>query len=180
MTVEDAQFALLFCERFPGRSGWFAGRSYGASPATLGDFFRQRQRWVAGLLRLATTRSVPLRHRLLLGHNLAVWLCGPVQHPLVILLLGLAVGDPGGVAPASAAAIPVWALNTAFCYWLYWEGYRINVTSSLDSHVDRWEQVRLVLLMPLFALWESIGIVLGVARFLRRGDTGFTVIPKPL
>ena len=179
VTVEDAQFALRFCARFPGRSGWFAGRSYGASPATLGDFFRQRQRWVAGLLRLATTRSVPLRHRLLLGHNLAVWLCGPVQHPLTILLLALAVGDLG-VAPASAAAIPLWALNTTFCYWLYWEGYRINVTSSLDAGTDRLERVRLVVLMPLFALWESIGIVLGVARFLRRGDTGFTVIPKPL
>ena len=34
--VEDAQFALEFCARYPGRAYWFSGRSYGASPATLG------------------------------------------------------------------------------------------------------------------------------------------------
>ena len=38
--VEDAQFALIFSARYPGRSAWFCGRCYGASPASLRDFFR--------------------------------------------------------------------------------------------------------------------------------------------
>ncbi len=38
--VEDAEFALRFAERHPGRSAWFPARSYGASPATVADFVR--------------------------------------------------------------------------------------------------------------------------------------------
>lgn len=30
--VEDARLALTFCRRYPGRSDWFNGRCYGASP----------------------------------------------------------------------------------------------------------------------------------------------------
>ena len=33
--VEDAQFALEFAARYPGRTGWFPARCYGVSPATL-------------------------------------------------------------------------------------------------------------------------------------------------
>ncbi|HXB50755.1 MAG TPA: glycosyltransferase family 2 protein, partial [Streptosporangiaceae bacterium] len=42
--AEDAEFALIFSARYVGRSAWFSGRSYGASPASLRDFFRQRER----------------------------------------------------------------------------------------------------------------------------------------
>jgi egghead protein (zeste-white 4 protein) len=177
--VEDAQFALVFCGRYPGRSDWFAGRSYGASPATVADFLRQRERWVAGLLQLATNRAVPLRHRRLLIHNLMVWVCSPAQHPFVVLLLGALLGNLG-TTPVTATVIPLWALNAAFCVWLYWEGYRINVASSTKPRPDRWEPVWLVVLIPLFVLWEAIGIARDVVRFLRRGETSFTVIPKPL
>jgi len=178
-TVEDANFALHFCERYPGRSHWFAGRSYGASPATVADFLRQRERWVAGLLQLATDRSVPLRHRRLLVHNLMVWVCSPAQHPATVLLLGALLGDLK-TTPVTAAVIPLWALNASFCGWLYWEGYRINVASSADPRPDNWELIRLIALIPLFVLWEAIGTTRGVVRFLRRGEATFTVIPKPL
>ena len=42
--------------RYPGRSDWFAGRCYGASPATMRDFLRQRERWSWGLVGLAFNR----------------------------------------------------------------------------------------------------------------------------
>lgn len=50
--VEDAHFALIFGDRYPGRSAWFAGRCYGASPASVADFVRQRERWCWGLIGL--------------------------------------------------------------------------------------------------------------------------------
>ena len=93
--VEDAEFAMHFCERYRGRSGWFAGRSYGASPATLADFVRQRERWVWGLLELAFKRAIPLRRRLVLLHNVVIWAIGPVQHPAVVLTVAMIVSDPG-------------------------------------------------------------------------------------
>ena len=177
-TVEDAEFALRFSERYPRRSGWFTGRSYGASPATARDFLRQRERWVAGLLRLACNGGIPLRQRLPLLHNVLVWLCCPIEHPAVVLALGTALGS-GATCPVAAAVIPIWAVNGAFTWWLYWEGYRINVQSSQDTRPQVVEAIRLLVLIPLFVLWEGIGMVRGVLLCLRQ-DARFTVIAKPL
>ena len=115
--VEDAQFALHFCERYPGRSDWFAGRSYGASPATARDLVRQRGRWAWGLLELATNGSVPLRQRWLLLHNVSVWACGPFLHPVFVLLLGALLGDIGA-NPAHVLLVPLWSLNVGFWVWM--------------------------------------------------------------
>jgi hypothetical protein len=176
--VEDAQFALHFCERHPGRSGWFAGRSYGASPASVGDFVRQRERWVWGLLELTTNRTISRRRRLFLLQSLAIWACGPIQHPALVLLVGAMLGDLD-TNPATALLAPLWALNVAYFAWMYWEGLKINATSSSDARRRWWEPVVLVPLIPLFALWEATGILRGIVRFLRRGESTFTVIAKP-
>jgi beta-1,4-mannosyltransferase len=177
--VEDAQFSVYFCDRYPGRSDWFPGRSYGASPATVADFVRQRERWVWGLLELATKRSIPLRRRLPLLQNVMVWACGPIQHPVVILLAGALLGDMN-TAPASAVVVPLWALNIAYCIWLYWEGLKVNALSSSLPGRLWWEPLCLVMLIPLFSLLEVAGIFLGVSRFLRNGESTFTVIAKPV
>ena len=176
--VEDAEFALHFCERFPGRSDWIPARSYGASPATVTDFFRQRERWVCGLLELTMRSAIPLRRRLVLLHNVVVWSCAPLAHPVVVLLVGVVFGDPNP-NPALAILAPVWALNIAFCAWLYWEGIKLNVASSARPRRLWWEIVCLVALSSVFALWELAGILRGVLRFLRSGEPRFTVIAKP-
>jgi egghead protein (zeste-white 4 protein) len=177
--VEDAQFALWFCDRYPGRSGWIPGRSYGASPATVGDFIRQRGRWVSGLLELAMEPKIPLRRRLLLMHNVVVWVCAAMAHPAVVLLAGTVLGDVQAT-PASAALVPLWALNIAFCAWLYWEGLKLNTRSSAQPRSLWWERLCLVALSPLFSIWEIAGLSLGLVRFLKRGKPGFTVIRKPV
>jgi beta-1,4-mannosyltransferase len=176
--VEDAQFALCFCDRYAGRSGWIPGCSYGASPATVSDFVRQRERWVWGLLELAIERKVPLRRRLFLIHNVAVWLCAAIAQPALILLVGVIVGDVHA-NPASPVLIPLWALNIAFCAWLYWEGLKLNIRSSARPGPLWWDRLCLVALAPLFSVWEVAGISCGLARFLLRGETRFTVIRKP-
>jgi beta-1,4-mannosyltransferase len=191
--VEDAQFALHFCARYPGRSGWIPARSYGASPATLRDFVRQRERWVWGLLELTFGRSQrysrrkngrthPLNpsrwHSLLMLHNTLVWACAPLGHPAVVVLLCVLFRD-FQTSPALLLLAPLWALNAAYGIWLYWEGLKLNAISSAVSTRLWWEPICLVGLVPLFTLWEVAGIVRGIWRFLRGGEPRFTVISKP-
>ena len=177
--VEDAEFALRFCEHHPGGSGWFAGRSYGASPVSVSDFVRQRERWVCGLLELSTKRSLPLRRRLLLLHNVLIWTAGPLQHPALILLIGYLLHDLN-TSPATAILIPLWTLNVSVLVWLYWEGLKINVGSSADPRRAWWEPLVLMMLLPLFSLWEAIGVMRGLLQFLRKSELKFKVIAKPV
>jgi hypothetical protein len=96
----------------------------------------------------------------------------------VVLLVGAVLGDVHPT-PASAALVPLWPLNIAFCAWLYWEGLRLNARSSAQPRPVWWERLCLVVLSPLFSLWEIAGMSCGLVRFLRRGKASFTVIRKP-
>jgi len=176
--VEDAQFGLVFCGRYPGRSGWFAGRSYGASPTTVTDFLRQRERWAWGLLALVADRALPLRQRLLLLQAVAVWVCGPLQHPAVVLGLGVLLGGEG-VSAVVPALLPIWSLNMAFFVWLYWEGLKVNAAASRRTGRQWWEPAALLVLLPVFSMLECVGVARGALRFLRREQAAFTVISKP-
>lgn len=176
--VEDAQFALEFSRRHPGRSDWFPGRCLGATPATVKDLITQRERWAWGLLELAANRSVPLRNRLLLIHNMVVWACGPLQHVGVVLVAGGLLGQ-ADTLPVTAALLPVWAVNIAYQVWSYWEGLTINARVSAEAGRRWWEPVAVVALMPLFSLWEAAGVLRGFLRFVRHDATTFTVIAKP-
>jgi hypothetical protein len=176
--VEDSEFGLRFCGRYPRGSDWFPGLCYGASPATLMDFVRQRERWAWGLLRLAATRSIPLRNRLLLMYNIGLWTVGPVIQVIFLLMLAVRAGGVS-VSPVTAALLPVCALNTAYAFWLYWEGMKINVWASARPRRRWWEAPSLVLLVPLFTLFEAAGAIRGLGRFLRNGAATFTVIAKP-
>jgi egghead protein (zeste-white 4 protein) len=176
--VEDAQLALNFCRRYRGHSDWFAGHCYGASPATVRDLVKQRERWAWGLFALALNRGIPLRHRLFLGYCVSTWMIGPLQHIGLILLTG-AMLDELNTSPASVYVLPLWALNMSYVFWMYWEGLKIN--SNVSAHPRRrwWEPVCLLLLIPLFSLWEGIGGFLGFLRVLRADENNFVVIRKP-
>jgi cellulose synthase/poly-beta-1,6-N-acetylglucosamine synthase-like glycosyltransferase len=176
--VEDAQFALLFSARYPGRSAWFAGRCYGASPATLHDFWRQRERWSWGLAALVFNRSLQLRNRILLGYSVLSWVVGPIQNVGIILLLGLLIADPN-TSPVTWLVIPVWALNMAYVVWMYWEGLRVNAEVSANGRRRWWEPLAVVLLIPVFGLMEGLPGLRGFVKFARREENRFAVIAKP-
>ncbi|WP_432841831.1 glycosyltransferase family 2 protein [Dactylosporangium sp. CA-092794] len=176
--VEDAQFALIFSARYEGRSGWFAGRSYGASPASVHDFFRQRERWSWGLAGLVFNRSLQLRNRVLLGYSVLSWVVGPIQNVGVVLLVGVLLADPR-TSPVTLVVIPLWALNMAYTIWMYWEGLRVNAGVSADDRRRWWEALAVVTLIPFFGLLEGVPGLRGFIKFARRTENKFLVIAKP-
>jgi len=176
--VEDAQFALIFCELFKGRSAWFGGRCYGASPATVRDFIRQRERWCWGLAGLVFNRSIRLRDRAFLAYSMVSWVAGPIQNVAVVLLVGVLIAVPN-TAPVSLAIVPLWVLNTSYTVWMYWEGLRLNAGVSKRGRRKIWEPVAVVLLIPLFGMLEGLGGLRGFLKFARRAENKFIVIAKP-
>lgn len=118
-SVEDSIVGTSGCERSTRtRNSRFAspsatldvaagipGRSYGASPATVSDYVRQRERWIWGLLELVVSRSIQLRYRLLIIDNIAVWSCASIAHPVIVVLIEVLIGD-GHTTPVSGVVIP--------------------------------------------------------------------------
>ncbi len=176
--VEDAQFALIFCDAYRGRSAWFGGRCYGASPATVRDFVRQRERWSWGLVGLVCNRSVRLRNRLLLAYSVFSWIVGPIQNIFIIFLIGFLISDTNN-SPVSLFVLPVWALNLAYMLWMYWEGLRLNAGVSARGRRMWWEPLAAILLIPFFGLMEGVGGLRGFLKFARRAENKFVVIAKP-
>jgi beta-1,4-mannosyltransferase len=176
--VEDAQIAMLFSQRYPGRSDWFEGRSYGASPASLRDFVRQRERWAWGLIALCFNRDIPRRYRALLSLSVGTWLISPFQNVGIVLLIAWFTGSLN-TSPVTESILLLWALNFGYAVGTYWEGLRVNVRASADSRRRWWELVAVVAGIPLFAFIEGCGAVRGLVKFVTRRERRFTVIAKP-
>ena len=176
--VEDAQFALIFCDRYRGRSSWFGGRSYGASPATIGDFIRQRERWCWGLLGLVFNRSIPTSSRVYLGYCTASWAAAPLQNVAFVLTMGAILGNMN-TSPILLAIVPLWVVNVSYTIWMYWEGLRINAGISAGGRRKWWEPLAIVALIPFFGAMEALGGFLGFLKFAFRVENKFVVIAKP-
>ncbi|MFE2725146.1 glycosyltransferase family 2 protein [Kitasatospora sp. NPDC059327] len=176
--VEDAQMALNFCVRYPGRSDWFNGRCYGASPAGMKDFLKQRERWAWGLVALCFNKTIPLRFRLFIGMGMVSWVLGPLQHVGLVLLIAWFTGTMN-TSPVTQSVVLIWSINFAYVIWTYWEGLRLNVVGSADHRRKWWEPMAVVAAIPLFSLLEGWGGMRGLIKFLRREENKFVVIAKP-
>ena len=176
--VEDAQFALIFCDLYRGRSAWFGGRCYGASPATIRDFIRQRERWSWGLVGLVFNQSIPGRSRAYLGYSVVSWVAGPIQNVAVVLAVGALLAD-SNTSPVALLVLPLWALNMAYIVWMYWEGLRLNAGVSAGGHRRWWEPAAVIVLIPAFAMIEGLGGLRGFLRFALHQENKFIVIAKP-
>src|SRR6266566_2161513 len=176
--VEDAHFALVFGNLYPGRSAWFAGRCYGASPASIRDFIRQRERWSWGLVWLVFNRTLPLRSRFYVGYSMVSWVLGPLQH-VVVVLVACALLANFNTSPESLFIVPLWALNMAYTMWMYWEGLRLNAGVSARGSRRWWEPPVMIALIPFFAMLESLSGMYGFIKFARHTENKFVVIAKP-
>lgn len=176
--VEDAQFALIFSDLYKGRSAWFAGRCYGASPATIRDFIRQRERWSWGLTVLVFNRSVRLRYRAFLAYSALSWAAGAIQSVAAVVLAGTLFSDLN-TSPLTLLIISVSVLNLAYVIWMYWEGLRLNAGVSVRGRRQWFELSLVIFLIPVFALMEGIGGLRGFLKFVRHAEHRFVVIAKP-
>ncbi|MEU7280303.1 glycosyltransferase family 2 protein [Streptomyces sp. NPDC045431] len=176
--VEDAQLALTFCRTYPGRSDWFNGRCYGASPATTRDFVKQRERWAWGLVALCFNRTIPLRYRWFLMLCMVSWVLGPLQHVATVLFVAWLVGD-FNTSPVTQSVVVMWSLSFAYVIWTYWEGLRLNALVSFNGKRAWWEPFAVLALIPVFSVMEGLGGLRGLIKFLRREENKFVVIAKP-
>ncbi|MGW5237872.1 glycosyltransferase family 2 protein [Monashia sp. NPDC004114] len=162
--TEDANFALLFATRHPGRSAWFPARSYGSSPESFKDLVTQRRRWARGLLHVARNPAVPLRNRLLLRYALTSWVVGPLQHVLVVLGVAAALGMRY-TAPVQQWILGAWALNMGVGLWMYVDGLRANCHASGGRVLARYALG--LLLIPFFTLVEGWAGLRGFLAYIR-------------
>ncbi|MDH6109204.1 egghead protein (zeste-white 4 protein) [Kitasatospora sp. MAP12-15] len=177
--VEDAQLALTFCRRYPGRSDWFNGRCYGASPAGVRDFVKQRERWSWGLVALCFNRSLPLRHRWFLALCVSTWIIGPLQHIAMVLAFAW-LSDSLNTSPVAQSVVLLWALNFGYVIWMYWEGLRLNGLVSAGGRRRWWEPMAVIALIPVFSMLEGFGGFCGFLKFVRGEENKFVVIAKPV
>jgi hypothetical protein len=162
--TEDANFALLFASKYPGRSSWIAARCYGSAPESFSDLVKQRKRWARGLLHVARNPVVPLRERVLMRYALTSWVLGPLQHVLIILVLAGLLGIRY-TAPIQQWLLLPWALNMAVGVWMYVDGLRTNTHAS-NERVPFWMPLGL-LLIPYFSLVEGWAGLKGFVEHLK-------------
>ena len=162
--TEDANFALKFVSRYPGRSAWFPARCYGSAPESFRDLVKQRKRWARGLLHVARNRAIPLRNRVLLRYALTSWVLGPLQHVLVVLGVAALLGIRY-TAPVQQWLLVPWALNMAVGLWMYIDGLRANIHASARRvPVGYWLGL---VLIPFFTLIEGWAGLRGFVAYVK-------------
>ena len=155
-----------FCERYPGRSGWIAGRSYGASPATVSDSSSSASVGY-GDSRGGHEYAIPLRRRCCCCTTSSF---GHVPRsptgPVVLVAALLAISAEHGSVLSLYRVGP----RCGLLVWLYWEGVKSNALSSKDPRRQWWEPLCLRVLTPLFSIWETVAIFRALVRVLSRGE----------
>lgn len=178
--VEDSHRALVFAEKYPGRSAWVPARCFGAPPVTMPDFvFKQRGRWAWGMMALALDRSLPLRERLLVLHNMIVWATGIFQPALVVAAVSFMVSN-FNVSPVTVALAPLWVISVSYTYWAYWEGLRQNALASGRTSASLWHKMLLIPGIVLFSVLEGLGGTYGAAKHFLRVKSTFDGVAKPV
>ncbi len=175
--VEDAWFAMIFTQRYAGRSCWLPGRCYGASPATVRDFIRQRERWARGLLHLCANPLLSKGSRLYLAYSLTTWVLGPLQNTVTVIAVQVIVFSLNG-SPVSVPVVLIWALNTSYYIWCYSEGLRTNAMASGGTRSWR-DRIAVLILLPVFSMMEGIAGLIALFKFSGGQEPDFTVIAKP-
>ncbi len=178
--IEDAYFAIEFATRYPRRSTMLNAYSYGASPATITDLVRQRRRWIEGLLRLAFNRKLPLAPKIPLLYSIFTWSLAPFQFVGLALLISYVFGIDN-TSPISPWFLPLWSLGLAGIFWFYIEGLKVNLSASDRPRSHILLAVVAVPAVYVVTLVETVGVVLGIVRFMGFGRQKVSeVITKPI
>ena len=166
--TEDAFWALKAMEA-GRRARWCDGYLEEQSTLSVMDFIKQRRRWWQGLAKVSLYAPVRLRYRAFLGFNTVTWMLAPVAllYTYIHFIWGYEIRD-----------WIQWFANLAFTAFivLYLTGLRANLAEHGISNPLRragW-YVAQVVLMPIFALMESVGVAYAIVR----PSAGFHVVKK--
>jgi beta-1,4-mannosyltransferase len=166
--TEDAFWALVAMEN-GHRARWVEGYLEEQSTQSVGDFMRQRRRWFQGLWKVSIHAPVNMRYRLALLANTILWSLAPVSflYTIAHFFLGYKVS-----LPVQILADVTWATFATL--------YLVGMKTNLDEHKIHnplkrfgWYVLQAIF-MPLFALWESAGVMLALVR----PHAGFHVVKK--
>ena len=166
--TEDAFWALMAMQQ-GRRIRWVDGYLEEQSCQTVANFVRQRKRWFQGLAKVSLFAPVRLRWRPCIGLNTALWALAPFA--IIYTAAHFALG--GYVEPWIRLLAN---LSLASFMTLYLTGLKAN----LDEHgitglaTRSFWTVAQVVLLPVFTLMESAGVLLAMAT----RSHGFHVVKK--
>eukprot|EP00299_Pterocystis_sp_00344_P017819 c8927_g1_i2.p1 GENE.c8927_g1_i2~~c8927_g1_i2.p1 ORF type:complete len:656 (-),score=147.65 c8927_g1_i2:34-2001(-) len=168
--TEDAYFALA--ARAVGvQFAWIDATMYEQSPFTLMDFVRQRSRWFLGLWLIMICKDLPLERRNVLGLMMISWAFTPFVCLAIYTswLVNSTVSLGFSISLATVGALALWGYLLGF--WFTFNPNRIGWTWFACLMVVQ------MLLLPVFALMETAGVVHGVYQ-LTRHSRAFYIVKK--
>lgn len=171
--AEDAFFALV--ARAQGvRFAWVDGLMFEQSPFTVGDFVKQRARWLVGGMRVVGCGRLPWRVRWVMLILTGIWALMPVIYMALVgtLVSGGGVGAGEGyfqLLTATLATVSIWNYVMGF-----FVTFRPGETGAVRLLVLLYAQLAL---SPVFGVMEVMAVSYGLWNF-RKVAVGFHVVQK--
>lgn len=166
--TEDAFWAVRQMA-LGSRCRWVDGYLLEQSTQSVGDFVRQRRRWFTGLVRVVLFADTTFWVRLSLSVFVSVWALSWIGMAYTLLNLFLGLRTQPVLAAMADLALVTAATN-----------YLVGLTVNLRERPRLPLLTRIALyaaqlcLIPVFAVLEAAGVVLGVLR----PERGFHVVTK--
>jgi len=172
--AEDLIFGLMSSSRVGRVWGWLRGKLYEQSPFSVVDFFKQRRRWVWGIIDILRHRDIDAKNKFLVGLNYLLWLGG--LPAAVISILNLVMPTP----LPTIAMTPFLGLLMAVWLYMYWEGCKINTWHlPIPAKVKNSIRLAALILAPLAGLFESAAVWYGIVTYpFSRRKVGFELVKK--
>jgi beta-1,4-mannosyltransferase len=163
--TEDAYFALK-CAGEGIHFGWVNGYIREQSPFTIAAVLKQRRRWYCGLMTLSLDRSIPLKTRLSLLINTALWSIswlGPIVTVAALIF--------GGYFPH------VLLITAAILQGFYTSTYMVGAWRNLQDVDDRLSLSRrltiylgTLVVLPLTSAIEGLAVLYAIVKPVKTFD----------
>ena len=173
--VEDANFAIEFSKRYPGKSAYLNGLVRCASPCSVKDLIKQRARWFKGLRQII--RKIPWKSKIPILLKLTPWGLGILGNVIFVYSLSILLFSLNySFFYPSVTSYPFFFL-AALCYsfviYLYLVGLLINLKEEKNILKKILYISSLPILLPILGLFEALGALYSFKT------KGFVVIKKP-